>query len=704
MGATDQKRRPLLVELRVEEMPPRLLPGLSRQFASGVCAGLVRDRFVPAPASCQSFVTPRRLAVLIGDCRAGTPARRLEVRGPAWSACLDSAGRPTAALQGFARAHGCDPAKVKPADFSGRAHAVVRRRIPARRIESALGEIIEAAAAAISAPRLMRWGVGSRRFVRPVRGLLTLHGPRRLAVSALGLKSTARTLGHRALAGRALAVPTAASYPKTLRQRHRVIASLTERVGLIERQLAKCSRPYRLVADPDLVFENAAMTENPQVYAAGFGREFLELPPEVIGSCLKRHMRCFVLQGKDGKLAARFLLVADNRPATPAVIVRGFERVVAARLADADFYWRTDLDEIGRGVHRKKLAQLAYHPRLGSMGERIERLARVADALARLGLFAAADAKIAAAAARLCKLDLATHMIGEYPQLEGCMAAHYFVPGNQGRLAALVAGHLDAGRDRNPPDRAHWPLVVATEVERAAGLIAAGERLAADRDPHGLRRCATRLAVVLAGQPGCELRALLQPLAAAAVAGEEFAAVNPDAPRVANTMVALVLERIRHQAGEILGLEKPPAAALLNAVIDPKQEKIMIGGYASRIAALDRFLASSAGAALIAANKRVANILRKSDRAGVRAGKLVEKEEIALAAAIKRAGAAIDAAFAANDYEQALEDLAALAGPVDAFFEKVMVNAPSPALRAARQALLARLSGQLNRIADLSRL
>ena len=702
-----QQPAELLVELLVEEMPPRLVASLGEQFASGLRARLAEAGFADADAGMDSYATARRLAVIVSGCRSRVPARRERVRGPAWPACRDRAGRPTAALRGFASAHGCKPDQVGSAQFNGREHAVAVRRIAAKRLENSLGGIIEDAASAMSAPRLMRWGEGRMRFVRPVRSVLAMHAGSALSLSCFGLDSAAgTTAGHRALAaGRQLAVPSARSYQSTLARRHKVVVCHRQRCRIIEHQLADAAAPDRLIEDRLLVEENAAMTESPQVYAAGFGREFLQLPPQVIGGCLKKHMRCFALAGRGGRLASRFLLVADNRPRSPDLIVSGFERVVAARLADARFYWQADREEIAAGAHRKKLERLAYHPRLGSVAARIGRIERVAAELVRLGVFPAAAARLAARAAGLCKLDLATHVIGEYPQLEGIMAAHYFVRPGERRLADLVAGHLDADRDASPPDPAHWPLVVATEIERIAGLLAAGERLAADRDPHGLRRAATRLAVVLSRQPAIELRGLVSALVSACLAGEELErSVRGRESQVCSSIVEMVIDRIRNQAGEILGLERAPGRALVNAIIDPEQEQIRAGGYAGRIAALDAFLESRAGASLIAAHKRVANILRKSASAGGRAARLVAKEEIALAAAIDRTEKALDAAFAANDYRRALARLADLAAPVDRFFDRVMVNASDPALAAARLRLLARLGGQLNRVADLSRL
>ena len=695
----------LLVELLVEEMPPRLLASLRDQFAAAIHSRLAAAGFVADSSTFAAFATPRRLAVVIEQCRAATAARSEQVRGPAWSACFDKSGRPSAALAGFAAAHGCRPEAIKRADFAGRTHAVATRKIAAKRLGADLGPIIEAAAASISVPRLMRWANHNRRFVRPVRGILAMHGSRVLKISCLGMKSSTATPGHRARAPQPRPVGKAASYAKTLATGHKVIVDIQARQQAIEQQAAKLAAPDRLVSDSELVAENAAMSENPQVYAAAFGREFLKLPAAVIGSCLKRHMRCFILKKRTGKLAARFLLVADNRPAGGgALIVKGFERVVAARLADARFYWDSDRREIASGVHESKLAALVYHPRLGSMMARIARIIRVAEWLAESKVFADADAKAALAAARLCKLDLATHMIDEYPQLEGIMAACYFGEAAGERIAELVAGHLDAGRDADPSDRAHWPLVVATEAERLAGLLAAGERLAADRDPHGLRRCATRLAVVLARQPGVELCSLFASLAQAALAGEQIAGKAVDPAQAAKIMVAMTIERIRHQSAEILDLAKPAPAALVNAIVEPDAEQIMIGGYAGRIQALDAFLASSAGATLIAAHKRVANILRKSDQPDAAAGKLVEAAEIGLGKALDRTSAALDAALARGSYERALNSLTALAAPVDRFFAEVMVNVSDPKLRAARLELLARLNSQLNRVANLGRL
>ncbi len=697
---------PLLVELLVEELPPKLLCSLAEQFAQALLTGLQAAGYAGQGANVEPYATPRRLAAAIDSCMPTVAARTQTVRGPAAAACYGSDGKPTRALLGFAAAHGMDPKKLKRIVHGGREHMAAVKAIPATKLSSSLAAIIEDALDAVSAPRMMRWGSGERRFVRPLRGLLAIHGSTALKIAVAGIAASKGTPGHRARCGKTLPVPAAAKYAATLKRDHKVVASVSERSALIERQLAAAAgSKLKAAADPELVAENAAMCEYPQVYAAQFDRRFLALPPEAVVSCLKQHMRCFVLRSR-GKLANRFLLVADNKPARPQPIVAGFERVVAARLADAEFYWLADRREVSEPGYRAKLAALTYHAKLGSVADRIGRLAALAGQLQGMDVgIAGPDLEFAARAAAICKLDLATRMIGEHPELEGIMAAHYFAAGDA-RLHALVAGHLDAVLDRKAADPARWALVFVVEFERLAGLLMAGERLAGDRDPHGMRKSAARLAALLASRQQLELRALIKPLLAVMrkclnpSEEPDPQAIEEDCGRI----VELLLDRARSQPRAVLGLARVPPTAVLNAVIDPQAEQIMIGQLAARIGSVAKFIASAEGKALVEAHKRVANILRKSETAGVEPAALAEADELALDAAMRRAGGLIERATAGGDFAGALAQLASLAAPVGKFFDHVLVNCEDPQLRAARHALMGRLRVLLNSVAKLERL
>ena len=417
----------LLIELLTEELPPTSLERLSEAFGRGVCDALKAQGFVGADIAPRVFATPRRLAVLIPKVAAKQADRVAERKGPALSAGFDKDGQPTPALLGFAKSCGVAVEKLDRAASDKGEQFVFRSKQKGETLAKQLPALIEAAIKKLPIPKIMRWGAGEAQFVRPVHGLIMLHGRSVVPGTVLGVKSGRTTLGHRFLSRGSITLGNAESYETLLLKRGRVVADYAKRRALIERQLnqkaAKLGRGvhWHVGKSVALIDEVASLVEYPVVYAAGFSREFLDVPRECLIVSMQQHQKYFPLVDALGKLLARFLLVSNILTKNPKHIVHGNERVLHARLADARFFYDQDR-KTKLAARVPKLANVVYHNKLGSQLERVQRLQKLAGEIAR---HLNADAEQAERAAWLCKADLLTDMVGEFPELQGVMGYYY---------------------------------------------------------------------------------------------------------------------------------------------------------------------------------------------------------------------------------------------------------------------------------------
>jgi glycyl-tRNA synthetase beta chain len=700
----------LLVELFVEELPPKALKALGAFFAEGIASGLTRAQLRATGSDWQSFATPRRLAVLVPGVAAQAGDRTESVKLMPASVAFEASGEPTAALVKRLAALGVGPTAAGQLQrrTEGKGEVVyLDRVVKGAALADALQSILDDTLAKLPIPKVMQYqladGWTSVKFVRPAHRLVALHGADVVPIEALGLKAGRTTQGHRFEASApTIELRDADSYAEQLRDEGAVIASFDERRDEIRKQLGAAAAAEGLapIDDDALLDEVTALVERPNVLLCRFEPAFLAVPPECLILTMKANQKYFPLLDAGGNLTNRFLVVSNIRPADPRRVVEGNERVVRPRLADARFFFDQD---------RKKtlasrvagLDKVVYHGKLGTQGARVGRIRTIARWVAeRIG----ADVDQADRAAELAKADLLTDMVGEFPELQGVMGGYYARHDGEADdvAAAIATQYLNRRKDDAPSsaiNRVGEALLMADRVETLVGIWGIGLKPTGEKDPYALRRHALTLIgafdrVTAAGADaarGLRLRELLE------AARSTFTAVELQ-PGTVEQVEDFVYERYANQ------LAAEYDVRTVDAVIGQRPPLQQV---ARRVEAVRAFQRLDESAALAAANKRVGNILKKSDGASARAvdaALLMEPGEIALHRALGEVTPLAQARFDAGDYAASLRALAALRQPVDAFFDNVMVNAEEPALRANRLALLAGLHDAMNRVADLSKL
>ena len=672
----------LLVELRTEELPPRSLRALSEVFAERVLEALAKAQLAAADAPLNVYATPRRLAFSIADVAPSAPGRESEVTGP-------SAAAPAQAIAGFARKHGLSPEQLERRDTPKGPVMLARVKLKGAVLDEMLAGALEDALKALPIPKLMRWGSGDAQFVRPVHGLILLHGERVVPGSVLGIASGRSTAGHRFMGSDDIGLRSADEYETRLEGDGKVIASFAARRAEIDRQLkaAALKESADLGGYADLLDEVTALVEFPRVYAGGFDRAFLEVPAECLILTMRQNQKYFPLFDGKGHLLARFLIVSNMRVDDPRPIVTGNERVVRPRLEDARFFYNQDR-KTRLEARVPALAKVVYHGKLGSQLERVERVRALAERIAR---DLKTDVALTGRAAWLAKADLLTGMVGEFPELQGVMGRYYALRDGEPReVADAIAEHYlprFAG-DMLPASAAGAALALADKLEALAGLFSIGQAPTGERDPYGLRRAALGvIRILVERQLPLALDALLE------------AASAPFGGKATAELQTFIHERARgyfrehgYTANEV---EAVLCLAPTRLDLIPKQ-----------LEAVRAFSALPEAESLAAANKRIANILKQAGTvpAEFDPSLMLLPEEKSLASTFGRLQPDVDRAFRALDYTGALKALASLKAPVDAFFDKVMVMDKDPRVRANRIGFLGKLHGTMNRIADLSKL
>jgi glycyl-tRNA synthetase beta chain len=678
----------LLVELLTEELPPKSLARLAESFAHEVFNGLLKHRLkMRDPTARRVFATPRRLAVLIPNVRGKALDSKHSVEGP-----IASNAR---AVEGFARKHKISPESLERRRTDKGEVVVANFTLPGVSLDAALTDVVEQALKKLPVTKLMRWGDGEAQFVRPVHGLVMLHGTRVIPGTVLGVHSSATTRGHRFMGARSIALANAEDYEARLAEDGMVVADFDRRRSQIEAQLLEeAARQGGSLGDhQDLLDEVTALVEHPSVYAGAFAPGFLGVPPECLILTMRQNQKYFPLFDAAGKLMPRFLIVSNMRLADPSHVINGNERVVRPRLEDARFFYEQDR-KVRLEDRVPHLARVVHHNKLGSQLERVERIQLLAGRIARdLG----ADGAFAERAAWLSKADLLTGMVGEFPELQGLMGRYYALHDGEPReVADAIAAHYRprfAG-DALPEGATACSVALADKLDTLAGLFGLGQQPTGDKDPFALRRAALGVIRILA-ERGLELSRT--ELVRAAFAGYGGKVGDAQAG-----LADFLLDRMRgyFQESGYTANEVDAVLALQPARIDliPRQ-----------LEAVRSFAALPEAVSLAAANKRVANILRQAAAKGesfadARLGELEEPAERALHAALDSAAAAAQSQFERGDYTAYLKTFAVLKAPVDAFFDSVMVMVEDEKLRRNRLALLADLRRAMNRIADLSRL
>jgi len=704
----------LLVELFVEELPPKALKALGESFAEGLRSGLAGRQFLSATSLVTGFASPRRLAAHITHVASVSPDREQVEKLMPKSVALGADGQPTPALRKRVEkagrsalldrwpAGGDGPDRLYVAS-DGKADAVFLRTLAAGQpLATGLQAALDDTLAALPIPKRMTYqlsdGWSSVHFVRPAHGLLALHGADVVPLHVLGLSSGRLTQGHRFEAmAPTLSIAHADRYAEQLRTEGAVIASFDERRTEIVRQLGAAASRQSLVPvdDPALLDEVTALVERPNVLLCQFDAEFLGVPPECLILTMKANQKYFPLLDGQGKLTNRFLVVSNIRPEDPGRVIQGNERVVRPRLADAKFFFDQDRK---RTLESRvaSLSKVVYHNKLGSQGERVERVRAIARAIGdKLGGPALAES--ADRAALLAKADLVTDMVGEFPELQGVMGAYYARhDGETEAVAGAIEDHYKprfAG-DSLPRSTTGLAVALADKLETLVGLFGIGQVPTGDKDPFALRRHALGvIRMLMERELPLGIDALVQVGENAFPQAFDRDAVRRELPGFINDRLSGLLREQGHTAQEIdavLALQPP-----------------VLADVPRRLSAVRSFSALPESTALAAANKRVGNILKKApDAVPSQIDTLLLKEpaEASLYDALQRIAPQATSLFETGDHTASLRALAALRAPVDAFFDTVMVNAEDPALRANRLGLLAQLHAAMNRVADLSRL
>ncbi|XAH24594.1 glycine--tRNA ligase subunit beta [Xylophilus sp. GW821-FHT01B05] len=700
----------LLVELFVEELPPKALKKLGDAFAAVLVEQLKAQGLAGTASRITAFASPRRLAVHVTEVAGRAADRAQSQKLMPVAVGLDAAGNATPALLKKLAALGADASAVAglKRQQDGKAEALFYdSTAPGATLADGLQKALAEAIAKLPIPKVMGYqlesgcelpGWSTVSFVRPAHGLVALHGSEvLLSVTALGLTAGNATHGHRFEAKLdPVVLRDADSYAEQLREEGAVIASFAERKAEIARQLqaaaARIGGGVLPIEDDALLDEVTALVERPNVLVCQFEKEFLGVPQECLILTMKANQKYFPLLDAAGKLTHQFLVVSNITPDDASAVIGGNERVVRPRLADAKFFFDQDRKKT-LASRVEGLGKVVYHNKLGTQGERVERVRAIAKAIAQQ-LGGADLAAQADQAAQLAKTDLVTDMVGEFPELQGTMGRYYALnDGLPQAVADAIEDHYKprfAG-DALPRNDVGVVVALADKLETLVGMFGIGNLPTGDRDPFALRRHALGVVRMLS-EKGLPLD--LDALVRAAVPAFGDKVQDPSA-----ALLDFIYDRL---AGTLR--EQGYSAQEVDAVLALRPQRL--GDVPKRLAAVRAFAALPEAAALAAANKRVSNILKKADAVDAHVSELLLQEpaEKDLYAALQRIAPQADAQFAAGDYTASLQTLAALRAPVDAFFDGVMVNAEQADLRLNRQGLLQVLHKAMNRVADLSRL
>jgi len=689
----------LLIELLTEELPPKSLARLGEVFKHEVCNGLLKHRLLAAvPENVHGFATPRRLAVLVREVEEAAAERSVEEKIMPVSVAIDAGGNPTAALLKKLEAKGIPVSELSRFELrmDGKSETFFyESRVKGAKLDDVLAMIVVEALKKLPIAKVMRWGDSDHQFVRPVHGLVMLHGERIVPGEVLGLTSGRQTRGHRFMSSGEIDLPNADSYEDLLEKEGRVIADFARRREIIRGQLDAAAGALQWLQDESLLDEVTALVEFPEVYEASFAMEYLQVPQECLILTMKANQKYFPLF-ENGKLTNRFLLVSNMKVADPVNIITGNARVVRPRLADAKFFFDQDRkthwqDRLG------KLEKVVYHNKLGSQGDRVLRLTSLARHIAEK---LQANADQAGRAALLAKTDLVSDMVGEFPELQGIMGRYYAAHDGEPQVVAdAISAHYYPrfNGDILPVGNVACAVALADKIDALVGFFGIGQVPTGDKDPFGLRRAALGVLRILMETPlPLDLDELIDTAAGLFPAGLLAGGFE-------SALLEFIWERLRgllRGEGNVQGHEQN----VIEAVLALKPVRIDL--VPVKLAAVRAFLALPEAQALAAANKRIGNILKKTAAVSGEADVelLVDPAEKALFDQVTAIAPRIRSLVASEDYEAALLALAGLRGAVDAFFDGVMVMAEEPLTRANRLALLSQLAGLMNQVADISRL
>ena len=681
----------LLLELGAEELPPTALDALSDAFAAGIEKGL-QEAEIPFQAV-TAYATPRRLAVQVTGLADKQPDREVERRGPALAAAFKD-GAPTKAAEGFARSCGVSVDDLIHLETDKGTWLGYREQQQGDSVQALLPEMIRKTLQSLPVPKNMRWGASRAEFSRPVHWLVALYGSDVIAAEALGLEASRTTYGHRFHAPDAIQLEHADDYLAALENAYVLADRQQRRERIREQVLAEAEvQEANAVIDEDLLVEVSGLVEWPIALTGSFDERFLEVPAECLISSMKANQKYFHLLDDQGKLKPLFITISNIESQDPDQVISGNEKVIRPRLADAAFFYDTDRKHT-LASRIPQLESVVFQQQLGTLADKARRSTAIATFIAER---IQGDVAHAQRAVALAKCDLVTEMVLEFPELQGIMGRYY---AEQDGEPAEVAQALEEqylprfASDAIPQSLTGQALALADRLDTLVGIFGIGQRPTGAKDPFALRRASIGvLNILVKGELNLDLRELLQ------VAADQHQNL-PKADGLVEDVLTYMLDRFR-----AWGQEEGISAEMYLAVRARPVTKPL--DFARRLRAVKAFAQREEAAALAAANKRVSNILSKQEHDGstqVEASLLQEAAEKALFEAVTASQQQVAPLFAKGDYQQALDALATLREPVDAFFDQVMVMADDDAIRRNRLALLASLQALFLEVADISQL
>jgi glycyl-tRNA synthetase beta chain len=692
MSAADD----FLVEIGTEELPPKALRSLMLAFGENLTAAV--DAAGLSHGAVFVYASPRRLCVYVSNLQRRQDDRKIELKGPPVKIAFDDDGNPTAAAMAFANKCGAEVAaldRVQTQKGEWLSYSAVESGLTTTGL---LPPMIEQALAMLPIPRRMRWGSNESEFVRPVHWIVMLHGSDIVPTTVMGIEAGNESRGHRFHSSGPIKIAAAADYLDTLETDGFVIADFARRRDMVQSGVvaAAANAGGEVVDGESLYDEVAALVEWPVPVVGSFDESFLLLPREVVISTLTGHQRYFPVADPDGNLLPKFITVANIESKDPDQVRDGNERVIRPRLADAAFFWATDRKKT-LASRRETLGEVVYQRGLGSLLDKSQRVANLAKWLAKA---VGADKATTVRAADLAKCDLLTGMVGEFPELQGTMGRYYAgSDGETPEVAAAIGEHYQprfAGDDL-PETAAGQALAVADKMDTLAGVFSIGKKPSGNRDPFGLRRAALGIIRILVE---CGLDIDLKKLIAKAIALQPKSKQSAD--ELSDELYAYITDRLRRY---FLDRDTGLASETFEAVM--LRHPASLVDFDRRLAAVQTFARLEQAESLAAANKRIANILRKAgdpENLSVNHKLFVEDAERALQNALVNAQQKVSPMLKTRAYAEVLNELADLRDPVDRFFDDVMVMAEDEAVRNNRLALLGELRALFLDVADISRL
>ena len=682
-----------LIELGTEELPPKALLNLSQAFADGVKQGLATEGL--GVEQIDVFATPRRLALLLHDVPLAQADRAEEKRGPALQAAYDADGNPTQAAEGFARSCGVSVSELQQKQTDKGTWLYFEQMKKGRALQELLPQIVAEALAKLPIPKRMRWGDRDDEFVRPVHWLVMMLDEQVIPATILGTEAGQYTRGHRFHAAQSFKISSPSAYADLLKQQAFVIPGFAERREVIRQQVMQCASELggSVKIDEELLDEVTALVEWPETISGRFDETFLSVPSEALVTTMQDNQKYFAVFDSDGYLMPHFITVANIRSSQPELVSQGNERVIRPRFADAKFFWEQD-QKVSLSSRLQSLENVVFQQQLGTIADKVIRIRALAGYLAEV---LGAEISEAERAAELCKCDLMTDMVGEFPKLQGIMGAHYARNDGESETVAMAIEQHYWPRfsgDKVPVQAAGQFVALADRVDTMLGIFAIGQKPSGVKDPFALRRAALGIIrILIENELPIDIVALCHQ-------GAIGLADQLDATPFVDEVVAYIFERLKSYYHE-----QQIRHDVVESVI--ACQPTILTDVQNRVIAVNAFLGHETAVALAAANKRISNILKKNEQVfsyQIDESLFVEDAEKTLYAELNHLEAIALGHFNGGEYLQGLEVLSELRPLVDRFFDDVMVMVEDEKLKINRLALLQKLANNFLRVADFSRI